>query len=256
MDVADATVDLEVNDRVGVVTLNDPARRNALGPLLLDAFHSVWSEVERNREIRSVVLRGAGADFCAGGDISTFDRGVASGRDYVYDVVGAFRRIEHCRKPVIAAVRGRALGGGFELVMACDLVLASETARFALPELSVGAVPAFALVRLGELIGRARAKDLAWSSRRIEPAEAERLGLVAAVVPDEELDEAAVRRAGALAGLPRVAAETVKAAINREVADHALFESTTAAAMLWGTEGIAEGRRAFYEKRAPDFPDE
>lgn len=254
--MTDGFVEVAVRDRVGVVTLNDPARRNALGPELLDAFHATWSEVERSSDVRAIVVRGAGADFCAGGDISTFDRGVAGGRDYVYDVVGAFRRIEHCRKPVIAAVRGRALGGGFELVMACDLVLASETARFALPELSVGAVPAFALVRLGELIGRARAKDLAWSSRRIGPAEAEQLGLVAAVVPDDALDEAAWRRAGELAGLPRVAAETVKAAINREIADHALFESTTAAAMLWGTEGIAEGRRAFYEKRAPDFPDE
>lgn len=254
--MADSLVELEVRDRIGFVTLNDPARRNALGPDLLGAFHSAWTEVERSSEVRVVVLGAAGADFCAGGDISTFDRGVAGGRDYVYETVGAFRRVEHCRKPVLAAVRGRALGGGFELVMACDVVIASDTARFALPELSVGAVPAFALVRLGELVGRSLAKQLAWSGRRIEPAEAERLGLVAEVVPDDALEGVVSQRAWALAALPRVAAETVKAAINREIADHALFESTTAAAMLWGTEGIAEGRRAFYEKRAPVFPDE
>lgn len=254
--MADSLVELQIRDRIGFVTLNDPARRNALGPELLDAFHTAWTAVERASEIRAVVLRAAGGDFCAGGDISTFDRGVAGGRDYVYETVGAFRRVEHCRKPVLAAVRGRALGGGFELVMACDVVIASETARFALPELSVGAVPAFALVRLGELVGRSRAKQLAWSGRRMEPSEAERLGLVAEVVADDALDQAVERRAGEIAGLPRVAAETVKAAVNREIADHALFESTTAAAMLWGTEGIAEGRRAFYEKRAPVFPDE
>lgn len=247
---------LDVRDRVAYLTLNDPARRNALGPDLLAELHTAWSAVERDREVRVVVLRAAGTDFCAGGDISTFDRGVAGGRDYVYDTVGAFRRVEHCRKPVLAGVRGRALGGGFELAMAADLIIAADTARFALPELSVGAVPAFALVRLGELIGRSRAKQLAWSGRRLEPAEAERIGLVSQVVAEGDLDATVEVQARALVALPRVAAETVKAAVNREIADHALFESTTAAAMLWGTEGIAEGRRAFYDKRPPNFPDE
>ncbi|MGA3254761.1 MAG: enoyl-CoA hydratase/isomerase family protein [Mycobacterium sp.] len=258
--MAESLVMVEVRDRIGFVTLNDPGRRNALGPDLLASLGAAWAQIEQDRSVRAVVLRATGSDFCAGGDIATFDLGVGGGREYVYETIGAFRRIEHCRKPVVASVRGRALGGGFELAMACDLVVASADARFALPELSVGAVPAFALVRLGEIVGRSRAKQIAWSGRRVDAVEAQGLGLVCTVVDDSlddsALDDATEQQARQLVELPRIAAETVKAAFNREIADRALFESTTTAAMLWGTEGIAEGRRAFYEKRPPRFPDE
>jgi enoyl-CoA hydratase/carnithine racemase len=254
--MAESLVTVEIRDRIGFVTLNDPGRRNALGPDLLASLGAVWAQMEQDRSVRVVVLRAMGSDFCAGGDISTFDLGVGGGRDYVYETIGAFRRIEHCRKPVVASVRGRALGGGFELAMACDLIVASTEARFALPELSVGAVPAFALVRLGEIVGRSRAKQIAWSGRRIDAAEARDLGLVCDIVDHGALDEATDLHARQLAGLPRIAAEMVKAAFNREIADRALFESTATAAMMWGTEGMAEGRRAFFEKRPPRFPDE
>jgi enoyl-CoA hydratase/carnithine racemase len=254
--MAESLVIVEIRDRIGFVTLNDPSRRNALGPELLASFAAVWAQIEQDRGVRAIVLRASGSDFCAGGDISTFDLGVGGGRDYVYETIGAFRRIEHCRKPVVASVRGRALGGGFELAMACDLIVASTDARFALPELSVGAVPAFALVRLGEIIGRSRAKQIAWSGRRVDAEEARALGLVCDIVEDTALDAATELQARQLVELPRIAAETVKAAFNREIADRALFESTATAAVMWGTEGMAEGRRAFFAKRPPRFPDE
>ncbi|EHB55612.1 Enoyl-CoA hydratase/isomerase [Mycolicibacterium rhodesiae JS60] len=251
-----SSVTVAISDAVGTITLDAPKRRNALGPEMLADLGDAFRTLAADRAVRAVVVTGAGEHFSAGGDISVFDRGVAAGRDYVYDAIGVFRQIEHLRKPVIAAVRGYALGGGFELAMSCDLVVASDSAQFGLPEISVGAVPAFALIRLGELIGRARAKQVAWLGKRLSAAQAYELGLAAEVVADGELDRAAHQMAASFTQLPRVATEVVKAALNREIADRSLFESTTAAAMMWGTEGIAEGRRAFYAKRAPQFPDE
>jgi enoyl-CoA hydratase/carnithine racemase len=249
-------VRLSVHDRVGIVTMSDPARRNVLGPDMVSALSAALAELDRDPGVRSIVLRGEGPHFCAGGDITTFERGVAGGRDYVYDVLGVCRLIEHMRRPVIAAVRGYALGGGFELALACDEIVASQTARFGLPELSVGAVPAFALIRLSEITGRSFCKRLAWSQDRLTAAEALERDIVSLVVPDGELDDRVADRAARLAALPRVAAETVKASVNREIADRTLFESATSAAVMWGTQAIAEGRLAFLEKRAPDFPDE
>jgi enoyl-CoA hydratase len=253
-DIISTTV--AVADTVGTITLNAPDRRNALGPDLLAGLSDALRGLAADSSVRAIVLRGEGDHFSAGGDISVFDRGVAAGRDYVYDAIGVCRQIEHLRKPVIATVRGYALGGGFELAMSCDLILAAESAQFGLPEISVGAVPAFALIRLGELVGRTRAKQMAWFAQRLDSSQAHRLGLVVDVVADGEIDQAAHELAASFARLPRVAVEVVKAALNREIADRSLFESTTAAAMIWGTEGIVEGRRAFYAKRAPEFPDE
>jgi enoyl-CoA hydratase len=242
--------------RVGVATLADPERRNALGPSMVATLAATLAELDRDPQVRSIVLRGEGPHFCAGGDISTFERGVSGGRDYVYDVIGLCRQIEHMRRPVLAAVRGYTLGGGFELALACDQIIASESAMFSLPELSVGAVPAFALVRLTEIAGRSLCKQMAWSGDRINAASALEHRVIASVVPDQELEKRSLAWASDLAALPRVAAETVKALVNSEIADRTLFESATSAAVMWGTKGLAEGRQAFFEKRTPYFPDE
>jgi enoyl-CoA hydratase/carnithine racemase len=247
---------VERDGRVGVLTMRDEGRRNALGAEMVAQLTDALANLDRDSGIRSVLLRSSGANFCAGGDIRAFDRSVVGGRDYVYDTVNLFRAIEHMRKPVIATVRGYALGGGFELALSCDLIVASDTASFGLPEVSVGAVPAFALVRLAEVAGRAWTKSLAWSARRVTAAEAYQRGVLDRVVPDAELDAESLRLAQDLATLPRVAAEVVKASANRDIADHVLYDSATTAAVMWGTAGIAEGRAAFLERRTPVFPDE
>jgi enoyl-CoA hydratase len=249
-------VRVATRDQVAWITLADPDRRNALGPAVLRHLRGAFADLTVDRSIRAIVIDAEGEHFCAGGDFAVFDVGVAAGRDYVLEVIGCFRIIEHARMPVIAAVQGFALGGGFELAMSCDLVVATDTAQFGLPETGIGAIPGYAIVRLPELIGRQRAKRLMWTGERLGSQEAQALGLVTAVVPADGLAAAAEDLARQVILPPRVAVELVKAAANREIADRSLFESTTAAALMWGTEGIAEGRRAFYERRTPVFPDE
>jgi enoyl-CoA hydratase/carnithine racemase len=252
----DSTLNVELIRRVGVISLASPDTLNALNPTMVDLLRSTLRGLDRDPGVGAIVLRGEGKHFCAGGDISTFERALAGGRDYVYDVIGLCRQIEHARRPVIAAVHGYALGGGFELALACDQIIAADSARFAVPELSVGAVPGFALVRLSEVAGRQFAKHLAWSGTRIDATTALARGVVTEVVSEAELQAHALDRAATLAALPRVAAETVKALANAAVADRALLESVTSSALMWGTQGLAEGRAAFFEKRDPSFPAE
>jgi enoyl-CoA hydratase/carnithine racemase len=253
---AAAVIRVRTSDRTTVVELADPKRRNALGPEMVAALSRALTEADTDPAVRAVVLSADGPHFCAGGDIKVFDLDVARGRDYVYATVGLFRQIEQLRKPVIAAVRGYALGGGFELALACDVVIASRSASFGLPELAVGAIPGFALARLSEIAGRGFCKRLAWSQERIGADEAYMRSIVTEVVDDTDLESAALAWAARIGALPRVAAESVKASANREIADRTLFETATSAAVLWGTQGIAEGRQAFFERRPPVFPEE
>ncbi|GAA1868792.1 enoyl-CoA hydratase-related protein [Pseudonocardia ailaonensis] len=249
-------VEVERHGKVAVVTLANPAAHNALDKAMVAELSRTLRDLDDDATARAVVLRGAGRNFCAGGDISTFDEGVAGGRDYVYAVIGLCRQIEHARTPVIAAVHGRALGGGFELALACDDIVAAESAQFAVPELRVGAVPGFALVRLGEIGGRALAKRMAWTGAALDARAALANRVVGEVVPDEDLRAVALARATVIAAQPRVAAETVKALANASVADRSLVESVTSSALQWGTRALAEGKDAFFGKRAPVFPDD
>jgi enoyl-CoA hydratase/carnithine racemase len=249
-------VTVERDGPLGWVRLADPDRRNALGPSLVGELSSVLRTLERDPSVRVVILSSVGKHFCAGGDIAVFDKTVAGGRDYVYDVIEVFRQIERLRKPVVASIRGYTLGGGFELAMSCDLIIASVTTQLGLPETSIGAVPAFALFRLTELMGRSTTKEIVWLQRKLTATEGVSAGLIAEAVADEDL-ESRTREVGLqLAAIPRVALELSKAAINGDVVDRTLFASTSAAAVTWGTDAIAEGRRAFYEKRSPVFPEE
>jgi enoyl-CoA hydratase/carnithine racemase len=245
-----------VSGRTAWIKLADPDRRNALTQPLIASIREDFGAMAADPSVRVIVLSAEGDHFCAGGDIGAFDLGVVGGRDYVHDIIGLFRLIEHCRKPVIAAVRGFAFGGGFELAMSCDLIVAGTSAKLSLPEIGVGAIPGYAIVRLPELIGRQRAKHLMWTAERMDAARAAELGLVTSVVVDTELEKTAQALADRVGGAPRVATELIKAAVNCDIADRALFESTTAASLLWGTESIKEGKSAFYEHRPAVFPEE
>jgi hypothetical protein len=155
-----------------------------------------------------------------------------------------------------AARGGYALGGGFELALSCDLIVASNTPTFGPQEFSVGVAPAFAPIPLAEVAGRAWTKSQAWSARRATVAEAYQRGVLDRIVADAELDAESLRVAQGLTKLPRVAAEVVKASANRDIADRVLYHGATTAAAMCGTAGIAEGRAAGPERRTPVFPDE
>lgn len=246
-------IQIEQVRRTRVLRLNDPDARNALTPALLAELRAAVEEAEEDPEARAVVITGDGERFCAGGDIGVMDQGVSGGYRYVREVIGLFRRVEHMSTPVIAAVDGYALGGGMELALSCDLILAAETASFGLPESKLGAVPGYAIVRLPELIGRPRAKELMWSGRRIPAAEALEYGIVLAVHPPAELLDAALELGDRVAAMPRITAEVIKLAANGSIADRTLAETTVSAALFWGTDELAEGLAAFRERRAPQF---
>ena len=150
-------VQFEKKDGIGTITLNDPDKMNGLSEPLVTELLATLDMAEKDSDIKVIILTGQGKIFSAGGDISIFDRGIPGGFDYINFVLKAFVGIEKVRKPVIAAVNGYALGGGTELTLSSDIVIASEKAVFGLPEVGIGIIPGYAVLRLHEVVGRTRA---------------------------------------------------------------------------------------------------
>ena len=185
------------------LTLNRPDKRNALSAAMIDALHDALDRADLDASVAVVVLRGAGADFCAGADLAELlasaDRSPAENEQDALRLGTVFGKIRSLPKPVLAVVRGRALAGGAGLASACDIVLASDAARFGYPEIQRGFVPAMVMTILRRLAGERSAFELAATGRTVDAAEALRLGLVSRVAPDAALDAIAAETAAALA---------------------------------------------------------
>ena len=242
--------------RVGIVTLNRPKQLNALSDALMDQLSAALLSFDADPEIGCMVVTGSEKAFAAGADVKEMAE-----KTYVESYLGKFldgwTRISETRKPVIAAVSGFCLGGGLELAMMCDIIIASETARFALPEITLGIMPgAGGTQRLPRFIGKAKAMDLILTGRMMDAAEAERCGLIARVVAPEKLLDEALAAAARIAGysLPIVmmAKETVNRAQESSLAEGARFERRLFLSMF-ATEDQKEGMKAFIEKRKPNF---
>ena len=194
----------EHRDGVLTLTLNRPDKRNALNGAVVEALHSALDAVDLDPEVRVVVLRGAGRDFCAGADLDELlvsaDRSPADNEREALRLGTLLGRLRSCPRPVVAVVQGRALAGGAGLVSACDLVVAAETAQFGYPEIQRGFVPAMVMVFLRRLTGEKFAFDLVATGRLLGAAEALAAGLVTRVEPDAGLDAAAQRLVAGLAG--------------------------------------------------------
>lgn len=247
---------VEARGRIGLVTLNRPQALNALNEALIAELNDALAGFESNPEIGCTVITGSEKAFAAGADVKEMAE-----KTYVESYLGKFldgwTRISETRKPVIAAVSGFCLGGGLELAMMCDFIIASETARFALPEITLGIMPgAGGTQRLPRFIGKAKAMDLILTGRMMDAAEAERCGLVARVVPPEKLLEEALAAAAKIASYSQpivmMAKETVNRAQETSLAEGARFERRVFLAMF-ATEDQKEGMKAFIEKRKPDF---
>jgi enoyl-CoA hydratase len=252
----------EVRDRVAVITLNRPDRMNTLGSTMKPDLARAFFDLARNDDqVRSVLITGSGdRAFCAGADIKERAGDVVRGSEYfvrqkaTHDL---FRNIEEFEKPVIAAINGVALGGGLEIALCCDIRLAASTARFGLPEIKLGVIPAAGgTQRLPRLIGEARAKELILMADLIDADTALRMGMVSRVLPPEELFPTALEWAKRIAQHPPLAVRFAKRAINRGMQtdlDSGLEYERYAASMLVDSEDRVEGMRAFVEKRAPRF---
>jgi enoyl-CoA hydratase len=248
---------VERRDRVGLITLNRPKALNALNDALMDELGSALLTFDADDTIGAMVITGSPKAFAAGADIGAM-------RDWGYmDVFRSnyisrnWETIRRVRKPVIAAVAGYALGGGCELAMMCDIIIASESARFGQPEIRLGIIPgAGGTQRLPRAVGKAKAMDLALTARMMDAAEAERAGLVSRVVADARLLDEALDAAATIAqfSLPAVmmAKECINRAYEAPLGEGLLFERRLFHS-LFATEDQKEGMSAFVEKRTARF---
>lgn len=250
------TVLTETHGPVRLVRLNRLEALNALSVQLISDLNAALDEAERDDGIRCLVLTGSEKAFAAGADIREM-KSKSYLDAYFSDFVASWERITRLRKPVIAAVSGFALGGGCELAMMCDFILASDTAKFGQPEIKLGILPgAGGTQRLTRLIGKSKAMEMCLTGRLIDAAEAERAGLVSRVIPAAELIPEAIRVGQAISSMSASAVMMTKEAVERAyettLSEGIRFERRLFYA-TFATPDQKEGMDAFMEKRAPDF---
>jgi enoyl-CoA hydratase len=247
----------ETRGKVGLVTLNRPQQLNALCDALIDELGEALTAFEADDGIGCIVITGSEKAFAAGADIvamKDFDFIKVYQGDYI---TRNWDRLKTCRKPVIAAVAGYALGGGCELAMSCDMIFAADTAKFGQPEIKLGILPgAGGTQRLPRAIGKAKAMDLCLTARMMDAMEAERSGLVARVIPADKLLDETLAAAGTIAGFSLPVVMMIKESVNRafesSLAEGLLFERRVFHA-AFALEDQKEGMAAFVEKRKPAF---
>jgi enoyl-CoA hydratase len=243
----------------GIVTLNRPQALNALSSALMDELTAAVDAFEADEAVRCIIITGSEKAFAAGADIVEM-KSKSFAEVYKEDFITRnWERVTRARKPVIAAVAGYALGGGCELAMMCDIIIAADNAKFGQPEITLGVIPgAGGTQRLTRAVGKAKAMDLCLTGRTMDAAEAERSGLVARVVPLADLMPEALRMAQKIASGSLPAIMMVKEAVNRvyetPLAEGLRFERRLFHA-LFATEDQKEGMAAFAEKRKPSFGD-
>jgi len=248
---------VETRGHVGLITFNRPQALNALSVGLVEDLGQALDGFEADESVRAIVVTGSEKAFAAGADIKEM-----ADKTFVDCYVGEFitkgwERITACRKPIIAAVAGYALGGGCEVAMMCDFIIAAESAKFGQPEITLGILPgAGGTQRLTRAVGKAKAMDMVLSGRQMNAAEAERAGLVSRVVSDDDLLEEALKAAERIADMSLPGLMMAKESVNRA------FESTLAEGIrferrmfhaTFALEDQKEGMAAFIEKRRPSF---
>ena len=251
------TIIVETRGRTGLITLNRPQAYNALNNQLMDELTAALDGFEADEAIGAIVLTGNEKAFAAGADIKMMS-------DWTYMdvfkkqfITSNWERAARCRKPIIAAVAGLALGGGCELAMMCDFILAADNARFALPEITLASIPgAGGTQRLTRALGKSKAMEMILTGRKMDAVEAERCGLISRIVPLESLVAEALKTADAIAGFSQpvvaIAKECVSRAYESSLAEGIMFERRMAYA-TFATEDRKEGMTAFAEKRKPAF---
>lgn len=248
---------IETHGRIGLVRLDRPSALNALSASLIAEIGDAIDTFEQDNDIGCIVITGSERAFAAGADVKEMSE--KSFIDAVYEDFGSWnwRRVLECRKPIVAAVAGYALGGGCELAMMCDIIIAGEDAKFGLPEITLGMMPGMGgTQRLPRFVGKAKAMEMCLTGRMMDAAEAERAGLVSRVVPTAQVVDEAKKTADAIARMSRPAVYFVKEAVNRA------FETTLQEGVrferrvfqsLFATDDRREGMAAFIEKREPRF---
>ncbi len=247
----------EIDDHIGTIRLNRPEALNALNGRMMDEIAAVLGEMDASPKVRAIVLTGSEKAFAAGADVK--EMAAKSFADVCNEEIYAASSdaIAGCRKPIIAAVAGYCLGGGCELAMLCDFIIAADNAKFGQPEINLGIIPGIGgTQRLTRAVGKAKAMEMCLTGRFMDAAEAEAAGLVSRVVPAKDLAREAREAAARIAEKSPLAVRAAKEAVNRafetSLREGVLFERRQFYA-LFASEDRAEGMAAFVEKRAPRF---
>lgn len=251
------TLIVDIDDHVGVITLNRPDALNALNQQLLKELSAALGVMQENEKVRCIVLTGSEKAFAAGADIKEMSEQSfvdMFSSDYFTAETEAILR---CRKPIIAAVSGYALGGGCELAMMCDFIICSDTAKFGQPEINLGVIAGIGgSQRLTRFVGKSKSMEMHLTGRFMDAEEAERSGLVSRIVPAKKLMEDAMATAAKIAEKSTLATMAVKEAVDRSyettLREGILFERRLFHS-LFATEDQSEGMSAFMEKRSPKF---
>ncbi|MDH0731913.1 enoyl-CoA hydratase [Pseudomonas sichuanensis] len=252
------TILLDIHGKVGLITLNRPQALNALNAQIVGEINQALDQLERDPNIGCVVLTGSAKAFAAGADIKEM-ADLKYPQIYVEDLFSDADRVANRRKPIIAAVSGFALGGGCELAMMCDFILAADNAKFGQPEINLGVLPGMGgTQRLTRAVGKAKAMELCLTGRLMGAEEAERAGLVARIVPQAELVEEALKVAATIASKSIPVSMMVKESVNRAfevtLSEGVRFERRVFHA-AFATEDQKEGMAAFIAKREAQFKD-
>ena len=253
------TLIIEINNHVALIRLNRPEALNALNQQLMSELATTLHAMDSDETVRCIVITGSEKAFAAGADIREM-AGKTFAEAFVGDIFGPeTEAIQRIRKPIIAAVAGFALGGGCELAMMCDFILAADTAKFGQPEINLGIIAGMGgTQRLTRAVGKAKAMEMNLTGRMMDAAEAERAGLVSRIIPAADLIEEALKTAGKIAAKSAVSVRAAKESVNRA------YESTLREGLLherrlfhamFATEDQKEGMTAFLEKRPAKFSD-
>jgi enoyl-CoA hydratase len=249
---------VETREKVGFIQLNRPKALNALNSALLAELITVLEAFEANARIGAIVITGSEKAFAAGADIKEMQN-LQFADAYAGDYFSGWERVTRIRKPIIAAVAGYALGGGCELAMMCDFIIAADTAKFGQPEITLGVMPGMGgSQRLTRFVGKSKAMDMCLTGRMMDASEAERCGLVSRLVPANELVEEALKAAQKIASFSQPVVMMTKETVNRS------YETTLSEGLrferrlfhsMFALEDQKEGMAAFAEKRTANFKD-
>jgi enoyl-CoA hydratase len=247
------TILLEKKDKIATITFNRPEKMNAASPAVFRDLDNACTDIENDDNIRVVILTGSGEAFSAGADVEKFEFDkIIFGMDFIENVARAFMHFEYLTKPIIAAVNGYAFGFGTGITLACDIVIASEKAKFGTKEVNWGQVPIETLLRGAEILGKRTIAYMALTGTTFSAQEAKEVGLVNRVVPHDQLMEETWKLAESVSKGAPLAQKAIKRVLNRKCREE---WDWTCAMMpsIFASEDVAEARAAFMAKRKPEF---
>ena len=244
----------EKGDDIAIITLNNPEKLNPFSDKMREEIMEVLDGAQADDDVKAVILTGSGKAFSAGADLAVFESFLddpAKSKLFFKESIKFMHKIETFPKPLIAAVNGHAFGAGFEMTLACDMIIASQNAVFNSVEAKLGLIPAYGMVRLPQIVGRSKAKEIMMTSDTLSAEEAYRINLISKVVPPDKLQAEAIALAKKIARHGASAIELIKSVVNRDMGEGELAYTGLGLSTIFETETAKRNIRAFIQKNTP-----